>query len=219
MMVTAALHNGLIQMRRLNAPTIVIDMKPQLAGFLTAISICLIVFCSNSVAQVTSQVTADVIGDTLYIKGPIGQEMLDILSTQGLNGVRSINIASQGGSINHAMVIANFARRINMTIFVSEYCLSSCTLILASARNRIGMEKSVYLIHGASDEADPSKQNSNVMPSKTTNESNEMMKNLYIDRGVDESFVRWAVYTPRAGHERLLTKEEALHVGLLTKIF
>ncbi len=144
--------------------------------------------------------------------------MLTALSTQGMRGIKTIHIASEGGSINHAMVIAAFARRSNMTVIVSEYCISSCTIILASATKRIGMLKSSYLIHGASDDPSPSGQSMTAMPSRTILETNEMLKKLYIERGLNANFVEWAVHSPRAGHEKILTKEEALKIGLLTDI-
>ncbi len=56
------------------------------------------------------------------------------------------------------------------------------------------------------------------MPSRTVIETNDMMKRFYTERGVNRNFVEWAVFSPRKGHEKVLTKEEALKVGLLTEI-
>ena len=172
-----------------------------------------------SISQPTfAQVEATIMGNTLYLNGAVGEEMVQAIRSQEMRGVNSIAITSHGGSIGYGIALSNFVGRVNLAVIVTDYCESACTLILAGARKRIGSKNARFLIHGAADGKTASADGKVASVSDSVKMSNDMMKAVYILQGVDRTFVDWAVQTPRAGHERYLSSSEAMNIGLLTTL-
>ncbi len=181
---------------------------------------CLVIvlFCNIS-DEAIAQVSASVFGNTLYITGPVGEDMATAIRQQNMRGIKSIAITSHGGSVGYGMSISHFVSQSNLAVIVTDYCESACTLILAGARTRIGFRNASFLIHGAADGKTASTDITRDVVTDTVRLCNETMKSLYTSRGIDPSFVEWAVQTPRAGHERILNAVEALKIGLLTNLY
>ena len=167
---------------------------------------------------VSAQVEATIMGNTLYLTGDVGEDMVFAIRNNDMRGVNSIAITSHGGSIGYGIALSNFVGRVNLAVIVTDYCESACTLILAGARKRIGSKNARFLIHGAADGKTASADGKVASVSDSVKMSNDMMKAVYILQGVDRTFVDWAVQTPRAGHERYLSSSDAMNIGLLTTL-
>ncbi len=159
-----------------------------------------------------------VIGTTLYLSGDIGEKMINDINKTNLRAINTVSINSHGGNISFASSISEMVRRFNMTVFVTEFCYSACTLILAAATHRIGSRNAKFLMHGAADGTMAASGGVETYPSNGVIKANIFMRHFYINHGVDPYFTEWAVQTPRENHERFLSGLEAVNVGLLTQL-
>ena len=191
------------------------------AGLLRAV-VALSIALSPSLARAGESqglVQASVMARSLYVDGPVGAELVRAMQSLDWRGIDTLVITSHGGSVGYGLALASFVTKTGLTVMVPDYCESACTLILAGAKARLGSRSARFLIHGASNAAAEAGSGRTTVADGGVLVSNTLMRGHYMAHGVNAAFVDWAVETPRLGHEKTLSADEALRIGLLTAAY
>ena len=148
------------------------------------------------------------------ISGIVGETINTSIISDYLENQKPIILNSGGGSLFEAFAIHDFlTSKNNETIFVNGVCASAATIILLSAKNRIASENSRFLIHFPMNAANG---DASIMQ-KTADELSKEQENL-INFYVKKLNKDYEIIKNLMASEKFLTPDEALEIGLITKI-
>lgn len=146
---------------------------------------------------------------TGYIGAQIGIKTLE----SAINSNENIFLMSDGGDLYTGLAIYDLYKNKIDTINIIGMCASAATLVLLTAKNRVGGENSRYLIHnpfnsGSGDYVE-SQRNADLLKIETENLINIYLQYLNIDR---EALVNLM------NENTPITAQKALEINLITKI-
>lgn len=165
------------------------------------------------------------VGDVLELDGEIAP--LDLVRfaevlQEGGGAIRSVSLASSGGSLDASLAMASMIRQEGLDTFVPDgaLCASSCPLILAAGVNRnVGSDAEIGVHQVAIPEEALTAQNHEALPGQFGVSAGQLavsMISSHLDRmGVDPRVWLLGLATP-PDHLRLLTREEMRLSRLVT---
>lgn len=104
-------------------------------------------------AEIRSIQSPYILGDTLYIEGPIGSHIYDYLAYEykALRAVKKVSLNSYGGSHDWSLAVAEKikANKWDSVLTAEHVCASACVYLFGAGKNRV-MSKTAWLgVHGA----------------------------------------------------------------------
>lgn len=148
-------------------------------------------------------------GATAAFQGPVTFESAGALLRllQANPQVRRLRLDSEGGFLVPALRLAALLQPRGLATYVEGECLSACTLLFVSGRERT-LDGGVLGFHRGWQEGE-------TVESPATQDSNRAMRQRLLQRGLDPAFVERVLATP--GESMWYpTRQELLAAGVLT---